>query len=504
MGVAVQLQAQVTVTGKVIDEQQQPVPYANIVLLSLPDSAFVAGSISNEEGAFSLNVKETKDVLRISSIGYATVYRPLDNRSTDLGIICLASDTQILAEVVVKADMPVTRMRGDALVTNIQNSVLSKAGSASDVLGKVPGVIKERNSYEVLGKGTPLIYINGRQVRDDSELDQLNSEDIKSVEVVTNPGARYDATVTAVIRIQTIRRAGDGFGFDLRSSYYQSQNVDLIEQLNVNYRHNGLDIFGIFRYLKNEYIMKNDIVHTLESDSLWKYQNLLDGTVVDKSLRGEIGANYSLNDKHSLGFRYTLTSRPNTKSDVFTSNDITANNQFYDHLENQEYSSTSGKPTHQLNVYYNGTVGDLNIDFNTDYYTNTSTGKGLYHEVSQEQESRDVHTQSYIRNKLLASKLVLSYPLFGGNLSVGGEYTDTRRNDEYRNPEKYVESTISRVEEDGLSGFAEYSRQFPIGNLSLGVRYEHVTLIIIRMVCTWMNRAVCMETGFLIFLFQEN
>ena len=55
--------------------------------------------------------------------------------------------------------------------------------------------------------------------------------------------------------------------------------------------------------------------------------------------------------------------------------------------------------------YYNGTVGDLNIDFNTDYYTNTSTGKGLYHEVSQEQESRDVHTQSYIRNKLLASKL---------------------------------------------------------------------------------------------------
>ena len=87
---------------------------------------------------------------------------------------------------------------------------------------------------------------------------------------------------------------------------------------------------------------------------------------------------------------------------------------------------------------------------------------------------------------------------------MGGEYTDTRRNDEYRNPEKYVESTISRVEEDGLSGFAEYSRQFPIGNLSLGVRYEHVNfLIIIRMVCTWMNRAVCMETGFLIFLFSR-
>ncbi|MCS3156262.1 TonB-dependent receptor [Phocaeicola dorei] len=189
MGLVTQLNAQITITGKVIDEQQQLIPYANVVLLSLPDSAFVSGSVSNEEGVFSLNAEETKGVLRISSIGYVTVYRLWDSRNTTLGIIRLASDTQMLAEVVVKADIPVTRIRGDALVTNIQNSILSKAGSASDVLGKVPGVIKERDSYEVLGKGTPLIYINGRQVRDDSELDQLNSEDIKSVEVVTNPGA---------------------------------------------------------------------------------------------------------------------------------------------------------------------------------------------------------------------------------------------------------------------------------------------------------------------------
>ena len=465
-----------TLSGRLTDETGQPVPYANIVLLSLPDSAFVAGTISNEEGVFSMDAKDPTNVLRVSSVGYTTVYRLLnDNSRMDLGIIRLASDTQALAEVLVKADMPVTRMRGDALVTNIQNSVLAKAGSASDVLGKVPGVIKERDSYEVLGKGIPLVYINGRQVRDNSELEQLSSEDIKRVEVVANPGARYDATVTAVIRIYTIRRTGDGFGFNFRSSYDQSRNVDLIEELGMNYRYHGLDIFGMFRYVKNEYVMKNDIVHTLESDSLWKYQNLLDGTVVDKSLRGVIGANYSLNDRHSLGFRYTLTSRPDRKSEVFTTNEVTADNQFYDYLKNREYSSVSGKPTHQLNVYYAGMAGDLNIDFNADYYTNASAGKGLYHEVSQEQESRDVHTQSYIRNRLLASKLVLSYPLFGGHLSLGGEYTGTRRNDEYRNPEEYVESMASRVEEDGLSGFVEYSRQFPAGNFSLGVRYEHVT-----------------------------
>ena len=130
----------------------------------------------------------------------------------------------------------------------------SKAGSASDVLGKVPGVIKERNSYEVLGKGTPLIYINGRQVRDDSELDQLNSEDIKSVEVVTNPGARYDATVTAVIRIQTIPACRRWFRLRSPFQLLSEPECRLDRAIECKLRHNGLDIFGIFRYLKNEYI----------------------------------------------------------------------------------------------------------------------------------------------------------------------------------------------------------------------------------------------------------
>ena len=71
------------------------------------------------------------------------------------------------------------------------------------------------------------------------ELEQLSSEDIKHVELITNPGARYDATVNAVVRIQTIRRTGDGFGFNLNSSYYQSENVDLVEQGRCELSHNG-------------------------------------------------------------------------------------------------------------------------------------------------------------------------------------------------------------------------------------------------------------------------
>lgn len=121
----------------------------------------------------------------------------------------------------------------------------------------------------MLGKGSPLIYINGRKLRDIAELDQLISEEIKSVEVVRNPGARYDATVGAVVRIRTVKRQGDGFGVSLRSSYDQSQNSDFVEQADVNYRHNGLDVFAMVRFDKTTSLQNDILEQTAFTDTIW-------------------------------------------------------------------------------------------------------------------------------------------------------------------------------------------------------------------------------------------
>ncbi len=110
-------------------------------------------------------------------------------------------------------------------------------------------------------------------MRDVSELDILNSADIKEVEIVNNPGARYDASVKAVIRIYTLRKVGDGFSFDVRSSYFQSQNTDLTEQLNVNYRQNGWDIFGTFTYNRNASIQDSKMTQNTYVDTLWIQEN---------------------------------------------------------------------------------------------------------------------------------------------------------------------------------------------------------------------------------------
>lgn len=463
-----------TTTGKVVDEQQQPVPYANIVLLSLPDSAFVAGSISNEQGIFLLDFKGSKGLLRISSIGYVTTCLKYDGNQ-DAGIIRLQSDTQLLGEVIVKANLPVTRMKGDALVTSVQNSVLSKAGTANDVLSKVPGIIKKKDSFEVFGKGAPLIYINGRQVRDQSELDQLNSDDIKNVEVISNPGARYDATVKAVVRIQTVRRKGDGFGFDLRSSYYQSENVDLIEQVNMNYRHNNLDIFGTFGYDRVAWAQRNQMGTTIFApDTLWVQKNPHKEDGVSHNLRSSLGLNYMIGENHSVGVRYSMTANPKQYNDHTTTSDVTANEKFYDRVESVSRVDYDNMPAHQLNVYYNGKVGQMDIDFNADYYTNENRSTSYTIEKSQEMEDREINTFSKIANKLTAARLILSYPVWGGTLSLGGEYSHTSRDDDYVNKENYTPTIYSKLKETDKNAFVEYTHTVPIGQLAIGVRYENI------------------------------
>lgn len=98
-----------TISGKLIDENNRPLPYANVVLLSLPDSAFVSGAISGEDGSFTLEATSENRIVKISSIGYKTVYKPAT--SANIGIVQLVSDAQMLGEVVVKGNLPVTRSK---------------------------------------------------------------------------------------------------------------------------------------------------------------------------------------------------------------------------------------------------------------------------------------------------------------------------------------------------------------------------------------------------------
>ncbi len=461
-----------SITGKLIDAQNQPVPFANVIVLSA-DSTFITGNVSGEDGTFQVETTKNAALLKISYIGFEDQVLPIQNR-TDMGVIQLREEATALGEVVVKGSLPVTKIKGDAMVTSIENTVLAKVGSANDVLQKIPGVTKDGDTYEVFGKGEPLIYINGREVMNKEELERLNSDEIRNVELITNPGSKYDASVKAVIRIQTVKRQGDGFAFDLRSSYYQSQNTDLIEQWNLNYRHNDFDIFLSGYYMRREQESVLDEEQTNRVEDIWNQTNYTNENQLLNNINTAIGFNYMPQENHSFGMQYDISGYLDYYYDDIVSNNVFLNGDYYDKLNNQAHSNYADHLSHTLNGYYNGKVNNLGINLNVDYFKQSYKLETTTIENSQDREDREIHSQNPVDNQLAAAKLVFDHPLLGGNLSFGAEYTYTLRTDDYLSfSEAYIPTSYSKIREHNIAAFLEYQYSLPFGQLSAGLRYEH-------------------------------
>ena len=467
--------AQQTIRGWVTDEQRLPIEYANVIALSVRDSSLVTGIVTDKEGAFQLSLSTDMQVfLRVSGIGYEqrNVLLPLIADTLQLKA---ESDTKAIEGVTVTASRPKMAIRNDALVTTIIGSSLAKAGSGNDVLKRIPLLKGKEGSYSVIGRGAAVIYINNRKITDPTEIERLNSSDIKDVEVVTNPGARYDATMSAVIRIHTVRKVGDGFGFDVRTSAYYWENWDTNNQLNMYYRRNGLELTAGSAYELDNTYDNQTTTNEVQAANLWTNKWIKKAKYRNTHNNYTFSAAYEFSANHSVGARFftnLLVGANNGHGDFST--DVLKNNVLFDHIESQISANSTAIPNKSLSAYYVGKVGKIDIDFNTDYYYGRETEYRITTEQSANYANRTVTSAGIHTNKFFATKLVLSHPLFGGSLSVGNENTFTNHEQNYVNQENVVPSTASTIKERNNAFFFEYSHPTPIGQLMAGLRYEHV------------------------------
>ena len=464
-------------TGKVIDENRRPLAYVNVVLQTA-DSVFLAGTTTDLEGKFELVLHEKAKYINFSFVGYTSVVKEIIQNN--LGEIQLLPDAQLLGEVVVKGYLPKTQAKGDAMVTTVSGTVLEKAGTAENLLDKIPNVTAQNGAVTVFGRGTPEIYINGRKVRNQQELDQLSSDNIKSVEVVSNPGARYDASVKAVIRIFTKKVAGEGFGFNNRAlvRHYDEYGWSAYDQLNLNYRKDGFDLSAML--LAGSYHNGNDQTFVIDThlDKKWRQNlNLTDQKAKSKNLETTLTLNYQFNENHSIGARYNYERVPDY---LWIANQFAqtyCENQLYEDLHS---INTMDEPEthHRTNFYYNGRVKNWSIDFNADGLwsdtKNTQVTKENVMEGVNEAEDRSVTTIDTKQNELYAAKLVLSHPFAKGNLSFGAEYSHNKRNTTYLNPEGIIADDEAMIKEGATSAFVEYAKAFNQLQVQVGLRYEHV------------------------------
>jgi len=375
-----------------------------------------------------------------------------------------------------------TRMKDGAMITRIMASSLANVGNAEDVLARVPGMMMLQGELQVIGKGAPIYYINGRKVQDITELQRLSSHDIKDVEVINNPGAEYDAQTRAVVKIRTMRQKGEGMGVsaDLSDAVAPScGNNQFGGTIDLNYRYNSLDVFG---------------GATIDAHHLAKYQTLADNqsfTLVDgqlsdfmqtgstrlsqqyNSLKYNFGFNYQISDDHSLGVRVERCDNLKGKTDFNMVDDILHNGRLVDHLITDTHTDADGLNSWLTNLYYNGKVKQLGIDFNFDFY-NTDDRQTMTSVEEAYSGIRNVVSTNEAKNRLFATKLVLTHPLWGGTLKGGTEMTFVKRNSIYDITDETIANDKAEVKENTYAAFIEYARMIPnAGMLNLGVRYEH-------------------------------
>ena len=213
-------------------------------------------------------------------------------------------------------------------------------------------------------------------------------------------------------------------------------------------------------------------------DKTWRQPSSIDQVYKNRNIYGRLALSYMFNEDQSLGASLSWYRLPWNNASGYMKSSVVKDDLLTEELLSS-YAASGQTTTLQGNLYYVGKIGRLGIDFNTDWYWNKMGNVMItvenYQETGQEPINQQVITSSDSRNNLVASKLVLTYPLLGGTLSLGGEYSYSVRNTLYNVlPTDLLEDDKSRIEEGMASAFVEYVRHFGPLSMQAGLRYENV------------------------------
>lgn len=462
-----------SISGRIIDELSQPLPFANIILLSQNDSSYIQGTVSKDNGMFEIEITDKNCILKVSSIGYKTIYANI--QLGNIGNIQMQPETYTMGGVTVTGHRPQFKISDEGMVVNVQNSLLRQAGTADDVLSQIPRISGSNGSFNVFGKGRPLIYINNRKITNPSELSQLKSSDIKDVEVITNPGAQYGGTVQSVIHIKTIKQRDNGWSLSSYSFVNMSRKFSPMESFNIKYKHNNLELFGNIRihslhnkqYAEFEQIMQGDhLVKEIGKDTIFNNG--------DKQLRGQFGGSIDFNENNSFGMTYSVTKSLHDIVNSVSTLDFSMENSIQEKVRMKSAFTSYHTPDHELDDYYTGKVGKLSVDINGSYFRSKQTKTQSNEEYNSILGLQFIDVNNIVRNKMLAGKIILTYPIWIGKLNLGSEYSDAQSEANNNNVQRIFENTNTKIKEKNIAGFFDYS--ISIGNVHAraGLRYEHV------------------------------
>ncbi len=424
------------ITGQILDEQKQPAPFCNVLLLNAQDSSLVKGALTDEDGDFQINnVAAGSFILKYSMIGYAAQYSyPLrvspDRGDISMGIIQLAPDAQVLNTIEIKAKKPLYEQKIDRLVVNIQNSITSTGSNALEVLERSPGVIVDRQNsgLALSGKGGVVVMINGKINYSPiaavvQMLEGMSADDIEKIELITTPPANLDAQGDAgYINIVLKKNLNTGWNgsFSLMAGYARGEQNSA--NVNVNYRNNKLSLFANYSFLRNVKVqLFENYRNVLENGNQLENFTTSDRNALQHNHSFRFGLDYELSDKTVVGFM-TAGYDNEWSMDAANLNTVLTNGMVDSMIEiaNDEINHWQ----HLMgNVNVNHTFADdskLNVDFDYLYYQNENPNGYINDYIGSNNSflfQQEVRASKETPINILVGKIDYSKS-FGNNLKV--------------------------------------------------------------------------------------
>ena len=304
------------ISGKVLDEDQKAFPYATISLLNAKDSTAVKGTLTGDNGTYEFKgLNAGKYLVAIYVVGYKKAFKGpyaigAERKLYEVGQVQLATDAKLLKGVEIVKQKPLIDRQIDKTVLNIENSVLAAGNSALEILQKAPGVTVDKDGkISLRGKQGVNVMLDGKPtyLSADQLANLLRSTEgnaIQSIELITNPSAKYDAAGNSgIINIKLKKNRNYGTNGTASAGAGYGDNYKVNGGLNMNHREKKFNVFGNVDYGLHRRFNETDIVRVNGTTTKPTYFDQTSHTESKRTNRNyKAGIDYFINDKHTLGF----------------------------------------------------------------------------------------------------------------------------------------------------------------------------------------------------------
>lgn len=495
------------ITGSIVSDQNKPVEFATVSLLRAKDSSIVKGTLGTDAGLYTFDhVAKGTYLIKVTAIGYSKgLSKPIDvtddMAAVKVPAISIQSAAQNLKTVNVQSTRPLIERKLDRTVMNVENSVLAAGNSAMEILEQAPGVtIDKDDNISLQGKQGVTVMINDKLTYLSSAqlaalLRATDGSSIQSIEIITNPSAKYDAAGNSgIINIKLKKNRETGTSGTLTAGAAYGKNWRDNQSLTLNHKQGKLNLFGSFNHGDNKTDRSLNIKRVVDSVGSLTYfdqYSNMGNSSHDNNYRA--GADYDLTKDHTIGFivtGYDFTELDNTPNTTYIGPARGAVSSYLKSsaLIDQRYQNFAANVNDRYQI---DTLGQsLGIDLDYSKFTNYSSANYdnyTYAANGQLQQTDFLRNQTPSTISIRTAKVDYAYPFSKSvKLETGAKFssvqTDNDLQAQLKNPAGNFVNDTSRTnhfiyQEKIDAGYINLNKTYKNTSVELGLRAEYTTSV---------------------------